>query len=144
MVSQGTLVDPTIVAAPSSTKNRAGKRDREMHQTRKGNKSFFGMKAHNNDDADTNLVHSVAVTPANVHYLAVARPLLHGDEVVVDADPGTGASPDGATPPAVAWMVAMPPGRRQLLAPGSVRAVAERATASVREKVEHPFRVIKR
>lgn len=113
MVSEGTQVDLSIVAAPCSTKNRADKPDREMHQTWKGNKSFFGMKAHNNADADCDLVHSVAVTPANVHYLAVARLLLHGDEVVVDADPGTETSPDGATPPDVARMVAMPPGRGQ-------------------------------
>jgi IS5 family transposase len=143
MVSQGTLVDATIVAAPSSTKNRTGTRDPEMHQTRKGNQWFFGMKAHIGVDADSGLVHTVVATPANVHDLAVAGSLLHGDEAVVHGDSGYRGIARWCDTPGVAWMVAMPPGKRRLLAPGSAEAVAERAKASVRAKVEHPFRVIK-
>ena len=84
-------------------------------------------------------------TPANVHDLAVAGSLLHGREMVVHADSGyhRGVTRWWDTP-GVAWMVAMPPGRRRLLAPGSAEAVVERAKASVRAKVEHPVRVIKR
>ncbi len=143
MVRQGTLVDATIVAAPSSTKNRTGTRDPEMHQTRKGNQWFFGMKAHIGVDADSGLVHTVVATPANVHDLAVAGSLLHGDEAVVHGDSGYRGIARWCDTPGVAWMVAMPPGKRRLLAPGSAEAVAERAKASVRAKVEHPFRVIK-
>lgn len=144
LLRRGTAVDATIVAAPSSTKNRTGTRDPEMHQTRKGNQWFFGMKAHIGADADSGLVHTVVTTPANVHDLAVAGDLLHGDEEVVHADSGYRGVARWCDTSGVAWMVAMPPGRRRLLAPGSAEAVAERAKASVRAKVEHPFRVVKR
>ncbi len=83
-------------------------------------------------------------TPANVHDLAVAGSLLHGREMVVHADSGYRGVARWWDTPGVAWMVAMPPGRRRLLAPGLAEAVVERAKASVRAKVEHPFRVIKR
>ena len=144
MVRRGTLVDATIVAAPGSTKNRTGTRDPEMHQTRKGNQWFSGMKAHSGVDADSGLVHTVVTTPANVHDLAVAGDLLHGREVVVHADSGYRGVARWWDTPGVAWQVAMPPGRRRLLAPGPAEAVVEWAKASVRAKVGHPFRVIKR
>ena len=143
MVRRGTLVDATIARAPSSTKNQTGTRDPEMHQTRKGNQWFFGLKAHIGVDADSGLVHTVVATPANVHDLAVAGSLLNGDEAVVHGDSGYRGIARWCDTPGVAWMVAMPPGKRRLLAPRSAEAVAERAKASVRAKVEHPFRVIK-
>ena len=66
MLRQGTIVDATIIAAPSSTKNSTGERDPEMHQTKKGNQWYFGMKAHVGVDAESSLVHSVIGTAANV------------------------------------------------------------------------------
>ena len=102
------------------------------------------MKAHIGVDADSGLVHTVVATPANVHDLGVAVSLLHGDEVVVHGDSRYRGGARWWDTPGVAWMVAMPPGRRRLLAPGSAEAVVERAKASVRAKAGHPFRVIKR
>jgi len=85
---QGTIVDATLIAAPSSTKNKDGKRDPEMHQTKKGNQWYFGMKVHLGVDKDSGLIHSVVTTAANVHDLTPAAELLHGDEAVVYADAG--------------------------------------------------------
>ena len=116
MVRRGTRVDATIVAAPSSTKNRTGTRDPEMHQTRKGNQWLFGMKAHSGVDADSGLVHTVVTTPAKVHDLVVAGDLLHGREVVAHADPGYRSIARWWDTLGVAWQVAMPPGWRRLLA----------------------------
>ena len=87
-VRAGTIVDASIIAAPSSTKNREGARDPEMHQTRKGNEWHFGMKAHIGVDAETGLVHGVRATPANTHDLREAGALLHGGEEEVWADAG--------------------------------------------------------
>jgi transposase, IS5 family len=77
---EGTIVDATIIAAPSSTKNRERKRDEEMHQTRKGNQWYFGMKAHIGVDAQSGLVHHVAGTAANVSDVSRTHELLHGEE----------------------------------------------------------------
>ena len=77
---EGTIVDATIIQASSSTKNRAGKRDPEMHQTKKGNQWHFGMKAHIGVDADTGIVHSMSATAANAHDVTQAHNLLHGGE----------------------------------------------------------------
>lgn len=85
-VSRGTLVDATIIAAPSSTKNRTKKRDPEMHPTKKGNQWYFGMKAHIGVDTRTTLIHSVAATAANVHDSQVLPKLLHGHETRVWGD----------------------------------------------------------
>ena len=85
-VGTGTIVDATIIAAPSSTKNAARARDREMRQTKKGNQWQFGMKAHVGVDSRTKLIHSVAVTTANVHDGAVLGALLHGAETRVWGD----------------------------------------------------------
>ena len=70
---EGTIVDASIIEAPSSTKNRAGDRDPEMHQTKKGNEWHFGMKVHIGADAETGVVHSVTTTPANVHDVTEAH-----------------------------------------------------------------------
>ena len=85
-VSTGTIVDATIIHAPSSTKNEAKARDPEMHQTRKGNQWYFGMKAHIGVDSKTKLIHAVAATPANVHDSTVLADLLHGKETRVWGD----------------------------------------------------------
>ena len=85
-IGTGTIVDATILAAPSSTKNKSGERDPEMHQTRKGNEWHFGMKAHVGVDAETKLVHTVVATAANVADSKVLPELLHGEEKVVWGD----------------------------------------------------------
>ena len=82
----GTIVDATIIAAPSSTKNQANARDPEMHQTRKGQQWYFGMKLHIGVDSRTKLIHSVTTTAANVHDATVLPELLHGQETRVWGD----------------------------------------------------------
>jgi IS5 family transposase len=88
LMRQGTIVDATIIAAPSSTKNSTGERDKEMHQTKKGNQWHFGMKAHVGVDADSGLVHTVVGTAANVNDVTQAHHLLHGKETDVFGDAG--------------------------------------------------------
>jgi transposase, IS5 family len=88
LLKRGTIVDATIIAAPRSTKNASHERDPEMHQTKKGNQWYFGMKAHIGVDADSGLVHTVVTTPANTADLEVADELLHGKEQTVWADAG--------------------------------------------------------
>jgi transposase, IS5 family len=148
LLKAGTVVDATLIAAPSSTKNARGERDPEMHQTKKGNQWYFGMKAHIGVDAQSGLVHTVRGTAANVNDVVEANRLLHGDETDVFADAGyQGASkrPDAKD---VNWHVAMRPGKRKALDKtkpvDSLIDQIERIKASVRAKVEHPFRVIKR
>ena len=85
-VNRGTIVDATIINAPSSTKNKDKQRDPEMHQTHKGKQWYFGMKAHVGVDSKTKLIHSVAATPANVHDSQVLADLLHGEETRVWGD----------------------------------------------------------
>jgi transposase, IS5 family len=85
-IGTGTIVDATILHAPSSTDNRSGQRDPEMHQVRKGRQWYFGMKAHVGVDADTKLVHSIAATAANVADCRVLPVLLHGEETAVWGD----------------------------------------------------------
>ena len=143
---EGTIVDATIIEAPSSTKNRAGERDPEMHQTKKGNQWHFGMKAHIGVDADTGIVHSMSATAANVHDVTETHNLLHGGETVVWGDAGyqgVGKRPENLGL-GVEWRVAMRPGNRRELEPGSQEALAEKVKASVRAKVEHPFLKVKR
>ena len=143
---EGTIVDATIIEAPSSTKNRAGERDPEMHQTKKGNRWHFGMKAHIGVDSETGIVHSMSATAANVHDVTETHNLLHGGETVVWGDAGyqgVGRREENLGL-LVEWRVAMRPGRRRKLAPGSREALAEQVKAQVRAKVEHPFLRLKR
>ena len=88
LLSEGTVVDATIIHAPTSTKNWKREWDPERHQTRKGSQWFFGMKVHIGVDKDSGLIHSVATTAANVNDVTVAAELLHGEESVVDGDGG--------------------------------------------------------
>ncbi len=143
---EGTIVDATTTLAPSSTKNRAGERDPEMHQTKKGNQWHFGMKAHIGVDADTGIVHSMSATAANVHDVTETHNLLHGGETVVWGDAGYQGVHKRRENLGleVEWRVAMRPGRRRKLEPGSEEALEEQAKASVRAKVEHPFLRLKR
>ena len=147
---QGTIVDATLIHAPSSTKNQDGKRDPEMHQAKKGNQWYFGMKAHIGVDDESGLVHSMVGTAANVADVTQVDKLLHGDENVVCADAGyTGVEKrpehEGRQ---VIWQIAARRSTYQKLGKRSVLYKAkrkiEKAKAQVRAKVEHPFRVIKR
>ncbi|HCF1761201.1 TPA: IS5 family transposase [Pseudomonas aeruginosa] len=147
---QGTIVDATLIHAPSSTKNQDGKRDPEMHQTKKGNQYYFGMKAHIGVDDTSGLVHSVVDTAANVAHVTQVDKLLHGDENVVCTDAGyTGVEkrPEHADRKVI-WQVAARRSTYKKLDKRSALYKAkrriEKAKAQVRAKVEHPFRVIKR
>ena len=150
LLKSGTVVDATLIAAPSSTKNSSGERDPEMHQTKKGNQWHFGMKAHIGVDADSGLVHTVVGTAANVNDVTQASALVHGEESDVFADAGyQGVSKREETQDIEAtWHVAMRPGKRKALdrstPMGAVMDKLEHVKASIRAKVEHPFRVIKR
>ena len=150
LLKRGSIVDATIIAAPSSTKNAEGERDPEMHQTKKGNQWHFGMKAHIGVDADSGLVHTVVGTAANVNDVTQAGALVHGEETDVFADSGyQGVVKREETQHIEAnWHVAMRPGKRKALDKatpmGAVLDKLEHVKASIRAKVEHPFRVIKR
>lgn len=143
----GTIVDATIIAAPSSTKNADGKRDPEMHQTKKGKQWHFGMKAHIGVDAESGLVHSVVGTAANVNDVTQAGALLHGDETAAFGDAGYRGVDKREEAKGPRWHVAMQPGKRRQLDPAHKWArlleQAEQWKASVRAKVEHPFHVVK-
>ena len=143
---EGTIVDASIIEAPSSTKNRTGERDPEMRQTKKGNQWHFGMKAHIGVDSETGIVHSMTATPANAHDVTETHNLLHGGETVVWGDAGYQGvhKREENRGLEVEWRVAMRPGRRRQLGPESPEAVAEKSKASVRAKVEHPFLKVKR
>ena len=147
MLKAGTVVDATLISAPSSTKNDSGERAPEMHQTKKGNQWYFGMKAHVGTDAESGLVHTVIGTAANVNDVTRGHDLLHGEEDVVFADAGYQGAMKRPEATGVQWHVAMRPGKRRVLdmKRESHRLIdeAERLKASVRAKVEHAFRVIK-
>jgi IS5 family transposase len=149
MLRSGTVVDATLISAPSSTKNASGERDPEMHQSKKGQQWFFGMKAHIGVDADSGLVHTVRGTSGNVNDVVEANRLLHGQETDVFADAGyQGAHKRPDAKEDVTWHVAMRPGLRKRLDKAdpadALTEQVERIKASIRAKVEHPFRVIKR
>jgi len=145
---EGTIVDATLIAAPPSTKNRDGERDPEMHQSRKGNEWYFGMKAHIGVDLGTGLVHSVVGTAGNVADVTQAHALLHGGEKVVLGDAGyqgVGKRPENAATK-LEWHTAMRPGLRKALKDTELDRVKEKieqTKASVRAKVEHCFHVVK-
>jgi IS5 family transposase len=148
-MKQGTIIDATLIAAPSSTKNKKGERDPEMHQTKKGNQWYFGMKVHIGVDKDNGLIHSIETTSANVHDLTPAAELLHGEETVVYADSGYQGieKREEMQGKAIGFRVAMRPGKRRALPDtpeGRLDDLIETAKAHIRAKGEHPFRVIKR
>jgi len=150
MMREGTLVDATLIAAPPSTRNQEKKRDPDMHQTRKGNQWHFGMKAHIGADRDSKLVHTVVVTAANVSDIAKTAELLHGQETQVHADAGyTGVEKRGeitALDRPIDWQIALKRGKLKKLEDGPEKETlkaAEKAKASVRAFVEHPFHIVK-
>ena len=139
----GTIVDATLIAAPSSTKNAVGKRDEQMSSTRKGNQWHFGMKASVGVDAARGLVHSVATTTASVHDSQVMEAVLHGEEKVLLGDKGyaNDAGKRQARARGLCWGILDRAKQGQALS--GKQQSRNRHWASVRAKVEHPFRVLK-
>ena len=147
LMRQGTIVDATIIAAPSSTKNKQKSRDPEMHQTKKGNQWYFGMKAHIGVDVASGVVHALTGTAANEADINQMAAVLHGAEEMVVADAGyTGAEKRSEhAEREVSWLIAakrslvkaLPKGERE-----EAEAV-EHVQAQLRSPVEHPFHVVK-
>lgn len=148
MLKRGTMVDATIIDAPSSTKNAEGERDPEMHQTKKGNNWYFGMKAHIGADVDSGLVHTVVTTAANEADVEQIDELLHGKEEVVYGDAAyVGAQAHVLRQAKIEWRIAQRRSTVEKIVNARARAKAfreERKKAQVRARVEHPFRVLKR
>ena len=143
-VGRGTIVDATIIHAPSSTKNKDEKRDPEMHSTRKGNQWYFGMKAHIGVDSKSGLVHSVVATAANVHDSQPLSALLHGNETRVWGDSAyRGQKQVIAEHAPRAKDFTNKQGRRNFPLTAADKAT-NRTKSRVRAKVEHPFCVVKR
>jgi len=143
-VSRGTIVDATIISAPSSTKNQSKERDLEMHQTRKGKQWDFGMKAHIGGDSQSKVIHSVAATAANVHDSQVLAELLHGQETRVWGDAAYSGQRDVIrqhAPKAKSFVQTKAHRHRQL---SEADRATNRTKSKVRAKVEHAFLVIKR
>lgn len=144
----GSVIDATIIAAPSSTKNAASARDPEMHQTQKGNQWFFGMKAHTGADAGTGYVHTVTATAANVADITEAAKLVRPDDEVGYADSGyqgVAKRPEVTGDERLAkieWRVAARKSKLKAM-PAHDQEVESRK-ASVRAKVEHPYLIVKR
>lgn len=150
LMKEGTIVDATIIAAPSSTKNAKKERDPEMHQTKKGNEWHFGMKAHIGVDAQSGLVHTVTGTAANVADIAQTHALLHGQEKEVYADAGYQGVEKreeiAIKCQDVNWYVAAKRGRVKAMAEGLLKDLTmelETLKARIRARVEHPFHIVK-
>ena len=150
LLREGTMVDATLIAAPPSTKNKERQRDPEMHQTKKGNQWYFGMKAHIGADRDSKLVHTVVITAANVADVTKTSELLHGQEQQVHADAGYIGVEKRAEIVAlerkIDWQIAGKRGQINAMMEGvekeTLKAV-EKTKASVRAFVEHPFHIVK-
>ena len=145
-MKRGSVVDATLIAAPSSTKNQDKQRDPEMSQTRKGNQWYFGMKAHIGVDAESGLIHTVECTTAKVADNVMLKDCLHGEESMVFADRGYHqnnrtiehlASEDGL---AILVPTKKPMGGELT----EQQKKSNRILSAIRAVVEHPFRVIKR
>jgi IS5 family transposase len=148
LLKTGTVVDATLIAAPTSTKNNDKVRDPEMHSSQKGNQWHFGMKAHIGVDAESGLVHTVRGTSGNVHDVVEGSSLLHGEETLAYGDAGyQGIDKRSDADESVAWQIAMRPGKRKALnkeePADALIDKAEKLKAGIRAKVEHPFRVTK-
>lgn len=149
ILKEGTIVDATLIAAPSSTKNSTGERDPEMRQTKKGNNYYFGMKAHIGVDAKSGLVHTLVTTAANCHDVTQAHALLHGEESVAYGDAGYQGveKREENLGTDVTWQTAERPSKRKQFDTtsriGQLLERLEQLKASIRAKVEHPFHVVK-
>ena len=149
MMREGTIVDATIIAAPPSVKNKSNARDPDMHQTKKGNQWYFGMKAHIGVDAESGLVHTVVGTAANEADVTQTEHLLHGEEKDVFLDAGyVGADKrEELKDRDVNWEIAMKRGKLKAVSEesgfGQLLRKLESLKASIRSKVEHPFHIVK-
>jgi IS5 family transposase len=143
LLREGTIVDATIISAPSSTKNREKIRDPEMRSTRKGNQYYFGMKAHVGTDTRRGLAHDVIVTDASVHDSQVMDKLVHGEEQAIYGDKAYSSKEKKSQYEAkgVKWCVNLRSNRWQALTEEEVASNHERS--QVRAKVEHAFRIVK-
>ena len=153
ILKKGTIVDSTIISAPSSTKNKEKKRDPDAHQVKKGNTWHFGYKAHIGVDKDSGLVHTVEATSANVHDVIETSKLLTGEEKVVYGDSGylgAGKRDDAIirnkTGRKIKYKINRRPSQVKKLSPSGRYAAkkAEHEKSSVRAKVEHVFGVVKK
>jgi len=143
-VSTGTIVDATIIDAPGSTKNKEGKRDPKKHQTREGNRWYFGMKGHSGVDSQTKLIHSVTATAANVHDSQLLGDLLHDDETRVwgdSAHAGQGDTIRENAPGAKDFTNNKGSRNRSL---SDKEKTSNKPKSKVRAKAEHPFWILKR
>lgn len=153
ILKKGTIVDSTIISAPSSTKNKERKRDIDAHSVKKGNAWYFGYKAHIGVDGKTGLVHTIKVTSANVHDVTVTRDLLIGEEDVVYGDSGylgadkrEDAIVKNVKGKKIKYKINRRPSQTQKLSrSGQYYAKkSEHKKSSVRAKVEHVFGVVKK
>jgi transposase, IS5 family len=142
-ISTGTIVDATIIHAPSSTKNREQRRDPEMHQTRKGNQWYFGMKAHVGVDSKTKLIHTALVTPANTADATVLPELLHGEETRVWGDQAYQGQTEVIRECAPRAQDCTHRRYRYKNRIDQAQRAKNRSKSSVRSKVEHVFGVMK-
>ena len=142
-IATGTIVDATIIHAPSSTKNRKQERDPEMHQTKKGKQWYFGMKAHVGVDSQTKLIHSAVATAANVADATVLPELLHGEESKVWGDQAYRGQTEAIH--AVAPRAQDLTSKRYRYKDGidEVERAKNRTKSRVRSKVEHVFQIMK-
>ena len=144
-VGTGTIVDATIIAAPSSTKNADGQRDPEMHQTKKGNQWHFGMKLHIGVDSHWGVAHSAVVTAANVHDKHPLPDLLHGDELKVYGDSAYASQQELIASKAPAAKDCTNQRVRKVNGVADeIERARNRKKSKVRAQVEHVFAVIKR
>lgn len=145
VLKEGSIIDASIISAPKSIKNKERKRDQEMHQTKKGNEWFFGMKLHIGVDDVFGLVHSFTTTSANVHDITETHNLLHGKEKAVFGDAGyLGVEKrDEHTDRKVQWHIAQRPAKRKSMSKNSAAEKYEKLKAQIRAKVEHPFLIVK-
>ena len=151
MMRGGSIVDATLISAPSSTKNAEKKRDSEMHQTKKGNQWHFGMKCHTGVDAGSGFVHTVEVTAANAHDITVAAKLLREDDKVVYGDSaylGLEKRDEIKNDPqlsTIEFRINRRPGKLPRVSDNAIdwERYIEKRKSAVRCKVEHPYRIVK-
>lgn len=143
---EGTIMDATIISAPTSTKNQGHARDPEMRQVKKGNEWHFGMKMHIGVDDAFGMIHSIKTTAANVHDIVMGKGLLHGEEARVIGDAGyLGIEKrEEHQRRQVTWFISQRPGKRRQMSKSSDAYQTEKLKAQMRAKVEHSFATIKR
>ena len=146
LLKRGSIIDATIISAPSSTKNADKARDPDMHQTRKGQQWYFGMKAHIAVDMDSGLVHTVTTTAANAADVSETEKLVRADDKYVHADAGYTGAQKRVKNEGIDWNIAGKRGKLKAMPEGPLKEATqefETLKARLRARVEHPFRVVK-